>query len=134
MTSKESFDKLHEIESRLKEWETLEERDEMEKEREQAIKDLVPEVGLKCTICYYSDYRAATVTEVITARKVAVRFNATKCLDYYAGRYNILPELEGGTKIFTKRSNGKWIQEGQYSRDGVRLALHYQRHYIDPHF
>ena len=134
MTSKESFDKLHEIESRLKEWETLEERDEMEKEREQAIKDLVPEVGLKCTICYYSDYRAATVTEVITARKVAVRFNATKCLDYYAGRYNILPELEGGTKIFTKRSNGKWIQEGQYSCDGVRLALHYQRHYIDPHF
>ena len=34
MTSKESFDNLHEIESRLKEWETLEERDEMEKERE----------------------------------------------------------------------------------------------------
>lgn len=98
MTSKESFDELHEIEARLKNWETLEERDEMEKEREQAIKDLVPEVGLKCTICYYSDYRAATVTEVITARKVAVRFNATKCLDYYAGRYNILPELEGGTK------------------------------------
>ena len=82
MTSKESFDELHEIEARLKNWETLEERDEMEKEREQAIKDLVPEVGLKCTICYYSDYRAATVTEVITARKVAVRFNATKCLDY----------------------------------------------------
>ena len=134
MTSKESFDELHEIEARLKNWETLEERDEMEKEREQAIKNLVPEVGLKCTICYYSDYRAATVTEVISARKVAVRFNVTKCIDYYAGRYDILPELEGGTKIFTKRSNGKWIQEGQYSRDGVRLMLHYQSHYIDPHF
>ena len=134
MTSKESFDKLHEIESRLKNWDTFEERDEMEKEREQAIKDLVPEVGLKCTICYYSDYRAATVTDVISARKVAVRFNATECIDYYAGRYNILPELEGGAKIFTKRSNGKWIQEGQYSRDGVRLVLHYQRHYIDPEF
>ena len=134
MTSKESFDKLHEIESRLKNWDTFEERDEMEKERKQAIKDLVPEVGLKCTICYYSDYRAATVTDVISTRKVAVRFNATECIDYYAGRYNILPELEGGTKIFTKRSNGKWIQEGQYSRDGVRLVLHYQRHYIDPEF
>lgn len=46
MTSKESFDKLHEIEVRMKNWETLEERDEMEKEREQAIKNLVPEVGL----------------------------------------------------------------------------------------
>lgn len=40
MTSKESFDKLHEIEVRMKNWETLEERDEMEKEREQAIKTL----------------------------------------------------------------------------------------------
>ena len=46
MTSKESFDELHEIEARLKNWETLEERDEMEKEREQAIKDLVPELSL----------------------------------------------------------------------------------------
>ena len=134
MTSKESFDKLHEIEVRMKNCETLEERDEMEKEREQAIKNLVPEVGLKCTIVYYSDYRAATVTQVLTGRKIAVRFNATNCVDYFAGNYDILPELEGGEKIFTKRRNGKWIAEGQECRDGVRLALHYQRHYINPEY
>lgn len=78
MTSKESFERLHEIEARLKKWDTLEERDALDEERGQAIRNLVPEVGLKCTICYYSDYRAATVTQVLAERKVAVRFNKVK--------------------------------------------------------
>lgn len=134
MTSKESFENLRQAEERKKHWNTMSERDELEKVREQAIKDLVPEVGVKCTICYYSDYRAATVTQVITDRKVAVRFNETKCLDYYGGKYEILPELEGGERIFTKRRNSLWIAEKHESKDGVRLVLHYQRHYIDPSF
>lgn len=134
MTSKESFERLREIEARLKKWDTLKERDALDEERSQAIRNLVPEVGLKCTICYYSDYRAATVTQVFTERKVAVRFNVTKCLDYFAGDYEILPELRGEDQIFTKRSNGKWIAEGQLSKDGVRLVLHYQRHYINPEY
>lgn len=134
MTSKESFERLREVEARLKKWDTLEERDALDKERGQAIRNLVPEVGLKCTICYYSDYRAATVTQVLAERKVAVRFNVTKCLDYFAGDYEILPELEGEEWIFTKRSNGKWIAEDQLSKDGVRLAIHYQRHYINPEY
>lgn len=134
MTSKESFEKLREAKARMKNWDTLAERDALEEEWKQAIRNLVPEVGVKCTIVYYSDYRAATVTTVLSERKVAVRFNNTKCLDYFAGEYEILPELEGEERIFTKRSNGKWIAEGQLSRDGVRLALHYQRHYINPEY
>lgn len=134
MTSKESFERLREIEAKLKNWDTLEEREILEKERELAVRNLVPEVGVKCTIVYYSDYRAATVTQVLTDHKIAVRFNATNCKDYFAGNYEILPELEGGEKIFTKRRNGKWIAEGQECRDGVRLALHYQRHYINPEY
>lgn len=134
MTSKESFERLREVEARLKKWDTLEERDALEKEREQAVRDLIPEIGVKCTICYYSDYRAATVTQVLTERKVAVRLNVTKCLDYFAGNYEILPKLEGAERIFTKRRNGLWIAEGNLSKDGVRLALHYQRHYINPEY
>lgn len=40
MTSKESFDKLHEIEVRMKNWETLEERDEMERSESRPLKTL----------------------------------------------------------------------------------------------
>ena len=107
LTSKESFAILHEIDNweypdgiKLSDW-----WEQKKKARLEAIKNLVPEVGLGCTICYYSDKRAATVTKIITPCKIEVTFNKTKCIDYYAGEYEILPELEGGPKVFTKRRN-----------------------------
>lgn len=100
----------------------------------QASYNIVPKVGLPCTICYWSDKRAATVSRIISDRKIAVRHNKTNCLDWYGSRYEILPELEEGEDIFTKRKNGAWCMEGQALRDGVILMLHYQRHYIDPSF
>ena len=136
ITSEESFANLREIES--KEWDGkcayTDWQKKRDKDRDNAIKKLVPRVGLGCTICYYSDKRAATVTKVFSQSLVEVMFNRTKCLDYYAGDYEILPELEGAPKVFTKRRNGMWVAEGQRSKDGVLLMLHYQNHYIDPTF
>ena len=136
LTSKESFAILREIENRkypkgisISDW-----TKQIQEEKVKAIKSLVPEVGLGCTICYYSDRRAATITKVITPCKIEVRFNHTKCIDYYNGKYEILPELEGEAKVFTKRRNGYWVAEGQPFKDGVLLMLHYQDHYIDPTF
>ena len=158
MTSEESFAKLREIESRkypdeLKDRAEYraatseEERREIanrrnrwyqqkEADRLQAIHDLVPAVGTPCTIIYYSDRRAATVSEIVSPTKIKVKHNKTKCLDYYAGEYEILPELEDcmGEDTFTKRKNGQWVEEGHPVNDGVLLALSFQRHYIDPCF
>lgn len=135
-TAKESFAILHEIES--KKWDGKssysEWKKQIEKERAHAIKNLIPYVGLGCTICYYSDRRAATVTKIISSCKIEVKFNQTKCIDYYAGNYKIFPELEGASKVFTKRRNGYWVAEGQPFKNGVVLMLHYQTHYIDPGF
>ena len=100
----------------------------------EARRAIIPGVGMSCKVCYYTDCHAATITEIISPRKVRVRDNKTKCLDYYAGEYEILPELDGREYIFTKRSNGKWILEGQKSKDGLSLQLHYQHHFIDPSF
>lgn len=134
--AKESFAVLRGIEN--KKWDGKSSYSEwkvqIEKERTHAIKNLVPYVGLGCTICYYSDRRAATVTKIISPCKIEVRFNRTKCIDYYAGEYEILPELEGDSRVFTKRRNGYWVAEGQPYKDGVLLMLHYQNHYIDPTF
>lgn len=134
--AKESFAVLRGIEN--KKWDGKSSYSEwkvqIEKERTHAIKNLVPYVGLGCTICYYSDRRAATVTKIISPCKIEVRFNRTKCIDYYAGEYEILPELEGDSRVFTKRRNGYWVAEGQPYKDGVLLILHYQNHYIDPTF
>lgn len=155
MTTKESFDALAAIEAEKnpydlppEEWRTftkeqkheryelqLKWKEEHDARRLKAIYAIVPEVGLPCTICYWSDKRAATVTRIISPTKIEVTHNEVECLDYYAGRYEILPELETGhTDVFTKRKNGKWCMEGQPTKDSVKLMLHYQRHYIDPSF
>lgn len=109
-------------------------KEEQEARILKAIYNIVPKVGLPCTICYWSDYRAATVSRIISDKKIAVRHNKTNCLDWYGGRYEILPELDEGEDIFTKRKNGAWCMEGQPTKDSVKLMLHYQRHYIDPSF
>ena len=110
-------------------------REKLEEEWLSVVRGMIPEVGIPCTIVYFSDYRAATVVEVSEdKKKVGVRFNETKCNDWYAGDYEILPELYGSVQYFTHRRNGSWIMEKQPVRDGVALALHYQEHYIDPHY
>lgn len=156
MTTKESFDALAAVKAEKnpyeftpEEWRTFSGdqkyaryelqakwKDEHEKRVLAAIHAIVPEVGLPCTICYYSDKRAATVTRIISPCKIEVMHNEVECVDYYAGNYNVLPKINAGmgVDVFTKRRNGKWIMDGQKSKDGVRLMLHYQRHYIDPCF
>lgn len=129
IASHDDSEKRQKISRRYTAW-----RDDKDRRENEAMKAFVPRVGLPCTVYFYTDRHAATVTQIISPKKVAVRDNQVECLDYYAGRYKILPELEGDERIFTKRSNGKWIMEGQHSKDGVRLLLHYQSHYIDPEF
>lgn len=154
MTSKESFDNLtrlmeeknpYSISSSLKEGLTpMEKREIIDKRIEwknnqnaricEAIKALVPNEGTPCTMILYTDRCAATVTRIISPRKIAIRLNETKCIDFYDSEYEILPEVYGDEETFTKRRNGLWVKEGQTTKDGVLLALHFQTHYIDPNF
>jgi hypothetical protein len=124
LTSKESFAILHEIENR--QWDGKNKytdwQKQIEKERDSAIKNLVPEAGLGCTVCYYSDKRAVTVTKIVSPCRIEVTFNRTKCIDYYAGEYEILSELEGAPKVFTKRRNGYWVAEGQPTKAECSLC------------
>ena len=135
MTSKESLAVVAELREKMRQTYDLEEEKRLEKQWFDAIHDIVPEVGMKCTIVYFSDYRAATVVEVNDKlNKVGVRFNETICKNKYASSYEILPELYGEVQYFTHRKNGQWVYVGHNVSDGVKLALHYQRHYIDPEF
>lgn len=136
-TSKESLALVAEIKEKIMNCHNYSEHEALDKELLEAIRNIVPEVGLKCTIVYYSDYRAATIVEVNDKKnKVGVVFNKVTCKDYYAGIYDISEELDrfGEVQYFTKRRNGMWVMEGHQVRDGVVLALHYHSHYIDPHY
>lgn len=114
----------------------------LENKRLEAAKAILPMEGKGCTIYYYSDHRAATIVKVELTKKgtpkaVEVAFNKVRCIDYYAGTYEILPELESdrGARRFTLRRNGNWYEDGQEtSRNSVQLILTHQSHYIDPSF
>jgi anionic cell wall polymer biosynthesis LytR-Cps2A-Psr (LCP) family protein len=93
-----------------------------------------PEVNMPVTINYYSDRRAATITKIIDAKKIEVRFNEVVCMDYYKSEYDVLPNLMGGELIFTKRKNGRWVVDGQPAKNGTGLSLGIHDHFIDPSF
>lgn len=93
------------------------------------------EVGMGATLNLWSDRRAMTVTRVITPKKIEVKQNETRCLDWYGSDYEILPELRDGAEVFTLRKNGTWVAEGQPKKYGsVTLTLGFRHHYIDPSF
>lgn len=120
-------------------WKDYAEKEAREKAAREARHNIVPWVGMGCTEILYSDRRACTVTEVHRTRKgeikkVVVRENETVCKDWYASDYDILPELTEHEEVFTKRSNGLWVMEGQPSKDGVLLGLGFRHHFIDPSF
>ena len=134
-TSQETFDELQRVEELIKnEHDYYRKQSLRDNEWREAIRNLIPREGLPCTEIYYTDRRAATVVKVVSPRTVDVMNNKVKCIDYYAGKYEVLPELEGGTHRYTKRKNGRWVLEGQPTNDGVVLTLHFQTHFIDPSY
>ncbi len=140
MTAAETYKRYEEIRDRLEAGGlSYDEREELYNRLDEAITGIVPELGRGCTICYYTDKRAATITEVEYTKSgkpkaVVVTHNKVICKDWYADEYEILPELdERRIDRFTLRKNGRWYEEGQEtSPNSVVLMLHYQAHSIDP--
>ena len=85
----------------------------------EARKNLVPYVGLNCSIKAYTDSYACVITKVITPNKVEVRL-----------KYEMMP-----TEVYSKRKNGGWYTYGVNLKDyPCRLILNSTHHYIDMSF
>ncbi len=95
---------------------------------------IAPVVGMPCCSIHYTDRYPYTVTEVISEREIKVRPNKYEVLDFYAERYNVLPEFEEGQGTFTKRKDGRWIAKGQGMKHGLTIALNTHAMRIDPCF
>ena len=84
-----------------------------------ARKNLIPYVGLKCSIKAYTDSYACVITKVITPNKVEVRL-----------KYEMM-----STEVYSRRKNGGWYTYGVNLKDyPCRLILNSTHHYIDPSF
>ena len=85
----------------------------------EARKNLVPYVGLNCSIKAYTDSYACVITKVITPNKVEVSL-----------KYGAMP-----TEVYSRRKNGGWYTYGVNLKDyPCRLILNSTHHYIDPSF
>lgn len=85
-----------------------------------AVKNLVPYVGLNCSIKAYTDSYACVITKVITPNKVEVSHL----------KYKMMP-----AEVYSRRKNGGWYTDGQRIKDyPCRLILNSTHHYIDPCF
>lgn len=109
------------LENRKKYWGLWDKIHELDERRAEMGKQVIPEVGMPCTVVYYSDRSAAVVTEVRgkTKKEVVVK----QC-----GLYS-------GEREFTYRRNGHWVSKGTPSRDwGALLVLGYQSNHYDDEF
>lgn len=103
----------------------------------EAARNLIPYVGLKCSIRAYTDSYACIITKVITPNKVEVMHLKYDTLDYYAGKYKIYDEVEEimGTEVYSRRKDGCWYTFGERVEDHpCRLRLNSTHHFIDPNF
>lgn len=95
------------------------ERHKLEKQRDIMRKQCIPEVGMPCTVHWYSDSSGAHVEKILSPKRIQV-----KCDSLYSC-----------TKIFTFRRNGHWVEEGSTSRDwSTLLSLGYRSDYYDLSF
>lgn len=95
------------------------ERHKLEETRDKMRKQCIPEVGMPCTVHWYSDSSGAHVEKILSPKRIQVKCD---------GLYHC-------TKIYTYRRNGRWVQEGTTSRDwGTLLFLGYKHDYFDESF
>ena len=90
--------------------------------------------GDGATVTYWSDRRAGTIAEVrnggrtVTWRPdLAIRTDDHGMSDDQRYRYVRLPDAP--TKIFTRRKNGQYVQQGDPMRGGSRLVPGRHEHY-----
>ena len=100
------------------------ENEKIRKEYEDAItdarKNLIPYVGLKCSIKAYTDSYACVITKVITPNKVEVSHL----------KYKMMP-----AEVYSRRKNGGRYTYGVNLKDyPCRLILNSTHHYIDMSF
>ena len=99
-----------------------------------------PKVGEGATRIFHSDREAYFVTYVSeNGKECKIQRAKCKCLDYYAGRYEVKPDAEG-QELTLKFRYGKWRVfythrwTGETGWEPIKVAFGVAREYEDPHF
>ena len=103
----------------------------------EAQRNIVPYVGLKCSIKAYTDSYACVITKVISPNKVEVMHLKYDTIDFYGCKYKIYDNVDENmpTEVYSRRKNGCWYTCGHHSKDyPCRLRLNSSCRFIGPEF
>lgn len=93
-----------------------------------------PEVGMGATAMYWSDRRAYEIIAVKDEKHITVRRMKAKCLDYYAGDWEVEPDPEGYTLNLYLSQKGWRERIGKNGLGDIKFVIGYADEYEDPSF
>lgn len=93
------------------------------------------EIGMGVTECLWSDRHAWEIIAIKDDRHITIRRMGYKCLDYFAGDYELFSDPNGRViNLFKTQKNG-WRQRiGRNGLGDTRFAVGYASEYRDPTF
>lgn len=93
------------------------------------------EIGMGVTECLWSDCHAWEIIDIKDDRHITIRRMDYKCIDYYAGDYEIFSDPNGRVINLFKTKNNGWRQRyGSHALGDTRFAVGFAREYRDPSF
>lgn len=94
-----------------------------------------PEVGMGVTAIYWSDREPYEIVAVKDERHITVRAMDSKCLDYYAGEWEVFPNPNGRTFDLFRTKKGQWRERiGKNGLGDIIYVVGYASKYRDPSF
>ena len=94
------------------------------------------EIGMGVTKCMWSDCHAYEIIAIKDDRHITVRRMGHKCLDYYAGDWEVWsdPTQTDIINLFKTKNNGWRERIGKNGLGDTRFAVGYAKEYEDPSF
>lgn len=94
-----------------------------------------PEIGMGVTECLWSDRHAWEIIAIKDDRHITVRRMGHKCLDYYAGDYEVFSDPNGVVINLFKTKTKGWRQRIGTRQLGCNgFYIGYAEEYEDPSF
>ena len=93
------------------------------------------EIGMGVTECLWSDRHAWEIIAIKDERHITIRRMGYKCLDYYAGEYELFSDPNGRVINLFKTKNNGWRQRvGKNGLGDTKFAVGHADEYRDPSF
>lgn len=106
-------------------------------------KNLEPELGMPCTVCYLSDSHPARIVGWKRNRDNKVTHVQAQLDDWKiikgseqdgSAEYVYTENTSNPCAWYRLRKNGRWVRQGMSLNDTPSLSIGHKRRYYDPHF